>query len=139
MLKDPRTAFVSYTRQNGAAAAERVRDLLAMNGIKPWQDRTHLRGGEDFWQQIEKAIRRCSYLVMVLTPDAFGEERHVLLPQPPCGEDSRQHRIRSHEVEIMQRGAEFRPNPSDDGNRRQIDGEKCPCHPPGHLRRQTKR
>ena len=37
-----------------------------------------MRGGEDFWQQIEQAIRRCSYLVMVLTPDAFGEERRVL-------------------------------------------------------------
>ena len=78
MLKDPRTAFISYTRQSGAAAAERVRHLLAMNGITPWQDRTHLRGGEDFWQQIEHAIRRCSYLVMVLTPDVFGEERRVL-------------------------------------------------------------
>ena len=68
MPKDPRTAFISYTRQGGAAAAERVRHLLATNDIKPWQDRTHLRGGEDFWQQIEHAIRRCSYLVMVLTP-----------------------------------------------------------------------
>jgi WD40 repeat protein len=78
MPKDPRTAFISYTRQSGAAAAERVRDLLVTNDIRPWQDRTHLRGGDDFWQQIEHAIRRCSYLVMVLTPDAFGEERRVL-------------------------------------------------------------
>jgi WD40 repeat protein len=78
MTKEPRTAFISYTRQGGAATAERVRHLLATNDIKPWQDRTHIRGGEDFWQQIERAIRRCSYLVMVLTPDAFGEERHVL-------------------------------------------------------------
>jgi WD40 repeat protein len=78
MPKEPRTAFISYTRQSGAAAAERLRHLLAANDIRPWQDRTHLRGGEDFWQQIEHAIRRCSYLVMVLTPDAFGEERRVL-------------------------------------------------------------
>jgi WD40 repeat protein len=78
MTKDPRTAFISYTRQNGAIAAERLRVLLTNNGIKPWQDRTHLRGGEDFWQQIEQAIRRCNYVVMVLTPDAFGEERQIL-------------------------------------------------------------
>ncbi|HEV8367688.1 MAG TPA: NB-ARC domain-containing protein, partial [Pyrinomonadaceae bacterium] len=78
MTKDSRTAFISYTRQSGAIAAERLRELLTNNGIKPWQDRTHLRGGDDFWQQIELAIRRCSYIVMVLTPDAFGEERQIL-------------------------------------------------------------
>ena len=78
MTKDPRTAFISYTRQSGAIAAERLRELLTNNGIKPWQDRTHLRGGDDFWQQIELAIRRCNYVVMVLTPDAFGEERQIL-------------------------------------------------------------
>src|SRR5215212_3296767 len=78
MPKELRTAFISYTRRGGAAVAERLRALLTDNGIRPWQDRTHLRGGEDYWQRIEEAIRACSYLVMVVTPDAFSEERRVL-------------------------------------------------------------
>jgi TIR domain len=78
MPKDPRTAFISYARKGGAAAADRVRELLVGNGITPWQDRTHLRGGDDFRTKIEQAIAAYSYVVMVLTPDAFGEERQFL-------------------------------------------------------------
>jgi WD40 repeat protein len=78
MAKEPRTAFISYARRGGSEAAERLRDLLAANDIRAWQDRTHLRGGDDFWQQIEQSIKRCSYLVMVVTPDAFDEERRIL-------------------------------------------------------------
>ena len=62
MTKEPRTAFISYTRQGGAATAERVRELLIKNDIKPWQDRTDLHGGDDFWQKIERTIKSCSYL-----------------------------------------------------------------------------
>lgn len=37
-------AFISYTRQQGGAVAERVLEFLRAEGFKVWQDRTHMRG-----------------------------------------------------------------------------------------------
>ena len=72
-------AFISYTRQQGARVANRVLDLLKTeHGFKIWQDCSHMRGGGDFWRQIREAIERANYLIMVLTPDAFEEDRRVL-------------------------------------------------------------
>lgn len=71
-------AFISYTRQQGAHFAQLVFDLLKKNQFKVWQDRIHMRGGEDFWYQIEIAIENAHYLIMILTPDAFEEDRQVL-------------------------------------------------------------
>ena len=77
MLRDY-DAFISYTRQQGAPLAQRVLDLLNDEHFKVWLDRSHMRGGEDFWRQIETAIERARYLIMVLTPDAFEGDRQVL-------------------------------------------------------------
>jgi hypothetical protein len=52
--------------------------LLKEEKFKVWQDRTHMRGGEDFWRQIEAAIERTHTLIMLLTPDDFEGERRVL-------------------------------------------------------------
>ena len=71
-------AFISYTRQQGAPVAQQVLDLLKRLGFKIWQDRTHMRGGDDFWRQIETAIERAHYLIIVLTPDTFESDRVVL-------------------------------------------------------------
>lgn len=71
-------AFISYTRQQGAQIADRVLDLLKHGQFKVWQDRTHMRGGDGFWPQIESAIEQSHYLLMVLTPDAFAGDRLVL-------------------------------------------------------------
>jgi len=37
-----------------------------------------MRGGEDFWSQIESAIEHARYLIMIVTPDAFESDRAVL-------------------------------------------------------------
>src|SRR6516225_3016524 len=71
-------AFISYTRQDGAPIAQRVLELLKEEGFKVWQDCTQMRGGQEFWRQIEAAIERTHTLIMVLTPDAFEGERRVL-------------------------------------------------------------
>ena len=71
-------AFISYTRQQGAVLAQSVFDLLKENQFKVWQDRIHMRGGEDFWYQIETAIENAHYLIMILTPDAFEGDRQIL-------------------------------------------------------------
>lgn len=71
-------AFISYTRRQGEPLAEHVLKLLKGHSFKVWQDCTHMRGGEDFWRQIETAIENSNYLIMVLTPDAFDSDRHIL-------------------------------------------------------------
>jgi hypothetical protein len=78
MAKEPGTAFISYTRQGGAACAERLHRMLREQGLGVWQDRAQMIAGVDFWRQIEEAIERCSHLVMVLTPDCFEGDRRVL-------------------------------------------------------------
>ena len=71
-------AFISYTRTEGAAIADDLHRFLKAEGFVVWQDRTHIRGGESFWAQIESAIEACDYLVIVLSPDAFTKDREVL-------------------------------------------------------------
>jgi WD40 repeat protein len=71
-------AFISYTRQEGAGVAEETSSLIQGAGLSVWQDRSHMRGGEDFRRQIEEAIEGSHYVVMVLTADAFRGDREVL-------------------------------------------------------------
>ena len=71
-------AFISYTRQQGGPVAARLLDRLRQEQFRVWQDATHMRGGEAFWAQIETAITRARFLLMVLSPDAFVGERAVL-------------------------------------------------------------
>jgi WD40 repeat protein len=70
--------FISYTRQEGASCAGNLCTLLRGQGIEVWLDRSHMVAGIDFWRQIEEAIERCSYLLMVLTPDMLEGDRRVL-------------------------------------------------------------
>ena len=77
-MSNKRDAFVSYTRQQGAGVADETCRLIQDARLSVWQDRSHMRGGEDFRRQIEEAIEGCYYLVMVLTADAFRGDREVL-------------------------------------------------------------
>ncbi|HEX6014160.1 MAG TPA: toll/interleukin-1 receptor domain-containing protein [Geminicoccaceae bacterium] len=69
MSADPRV-FVSYSRQDGQAAAADLRARLAAEGLSLWQDLVAMEGGHDWRRQIEEAITRAEHVVLVLTPPA---------------------------------------------------------------------
>ena len=73
MTGEPRI-FISYSRQDGAKAAADIRDRLAAEGLSLWQDLVAMEGGRDWWRQIEEAIGKAEYLVLLLTPKALESE-----------------------------------------------------------------
>ena len=63
--------FISYSRQDGAVAATAIREGLAAEGLSLWQDLVAMEGGRDWWRQIEEAIGKAEYLILLLTPKAL--------------------------------------------------------------------
>src|SRR4051812_18644767 len=63
--------FVSYARSDGAAIAADLRQRLAAEGVSLWQDLVAMEGGQDWWRQIQAAVDKAEYLVLVLTPGAL--------------------------------------------------------------------
>jgi WD40 repeat protein len=70
--------FISYSRQDGAEAAAKLRGELEEAGFAIWQDLIALEGGRDWWSQIEDALRAKAlhHLVLVVTPAAL-DSRYV--------------------------------------------------------------
>ena len=67
----PPRVFVSYSRTDGLAFARRLQALLEAEGFSVYGDLGDLRGGEDWWRQIEVAIRSVEHVVLVLSPGAL--------------------------------------------------------------------
>jgi hypothetical protein len=76
----PARIFISYATADGAKAAAELRAELEASDPKlysVWQDIVRLRGGRDWWSQIEAAIRHpvLQHLVLIVTPAVI---RHAL-------------------------------------------------------------
>ncbi len=62
--------FISYARSDGQGFADNLRARLARGApeIPVWQDRPEIEGGLGWWRQIEDALERVEFLVVVMTP-----------------------------------------------------------------------
>ena len=62
--------FISYARSDGQGFADGLRARLARCApdIPIWQDRPEIEGGLGWWRQIEDALERVEFLVVVMTP-----------------------------------------------------------------------
>ncbi|HEX5884251.1 MAG TPA: TIR domain-containing protein [Pyrinomonadaceae bacterium] len=67
-----RKVFVSYSRNNLAAASQLVDDLQAV-GINTWHDQT-LTGGQRWWDNILASIRECDIFVFALSQESWESE-----------------------------------------------------------------
>ena len=69
----PGRIFVSYSRRDGAAFARDLRIMLEQEGLSVWQDVVALEGGQDWWSQIENALRskELQHFVLVVTTAAL--------------------------------------------------------------------
>jgi WD40 repeat protein len=69
-------AFVSYARADGEAAARALCARLDANlpDVPAWLDRFQVEGGVGWWNQIEQALDRAEFLLLVMTPAAMRSE-----------------------------------------------------------------
>jgi hypothetical protein len=76
----PREVFLSH-----AAGDRRFADRLAVSlrqsGVKVWYSETQLHGADVWYQEIGAALRRCDWLIVVLSPASLKSRwvRHEVL------------------------------------------------------------
>ena len=75
LQKWPRV-FISYAREDGEAFAANLRKRLKRQEpeITLWQDRAKMKGGVGWRVQIEEALDKVMFSVMVMTPVALRSE-----------------------------------------------------------------
>jgi hypothetical protein len=64
-----REIFLSHASRDHAKA-RRLRNLLVAHGVSVWFSPHHIRGAQQWQDEIGKALQRCTWFVIVLTPDA---------------------------------------------------------------------
>ena len=69
-LKPKHSVFISYCREDAAFAAK-LRQRLAKRNLFPWLDRSELRGGDEWGEEIKQAIVHSSALAVVMSPPAL--------------------------------------------------------------------
>jgi WD40 repeat protein len=72
-MNDAPRVFLSYAREDGEAFAAALRARLAAEEpeVTLWQDRSEMEGGVGWWRQVEEALEKVSFLVIVMTPAAL--------------------------------------------------------------------
>jgi WD40 repeat protein len=68
-----RAIFISYARKDGEEHANALRQRLegeAPDAGPIWQDRARMEGGRPWWTQIEGALDRARFLVLIMTTGA---------------------------------------------------------------------
>lgn len=68
--------FISYARADGERFAASLRERMAREvpDVRVWQDRPEIEGGVGWWRQIEDALERVEFLVIVMTPGVLVSE-----------------------------------------------------------------
>ena len=65
--------FISYSRKDLEFVEELASDLEGA-GLDVWYDLSGLEGGSRWSQEIEKAIRACDHVIMVVSPDSIASK-----------------------------------------------------------------
>jgi hypothetical protein len=69
----PVTCFLSYSRKD-QEFADRLQAALRQNGIECWRDTSSISGGAVWDTEIEKAIKKCSCVLLLASRSAFASE-----------------------------------------------------------------
>jgi hypothetical protein len=70
---EPHTCFLSYSRADEEFAVRWANDLQAL-GVAIWVDRFNIRPSEHWDRAIERAIRACQKMVVILSPRSVASE-----------------------------------------------------------------
>src|SRR5437773_8008065 len=64
-----REVFLSHASRDHTQA-KRLRDLLVAHGIKVWFSPHHIRGAQQWQDEIGEALARCGWFILMLSPNA---------------------------------------------------------------------
>lgn len=67
-------AFISYRRADGSSFAQRLHDDLHAAHVDAWLDLCDMPSGDTFIAQIDRAIERADYFLLVATPQAVDSD-----------------------------------------------------------------
>ena len=70
---EPHTCFLSYSRADEEFAVRLANDLQSL-GVAMWVDRFNIRPSEHWDRAIERAIRACQKMVVILSPRSVASE-----------------------------------------------------------------
>lgn len=65
----PNELFLSHSSQDRQFAA-RLAEVLRGHGIRVWYSQTHIKGAQQWHDEIGKALKRCDWFTVVLSPSA---------------------------------------------------------------------
>lgn len=65
--------FVSYSRKDSELVDRLVSDLRAAS-VQTWRDKDDIPAGANWDREIEQAIRECTHLLLVASPDSVASE-----------------------------------------------------------------
>ena len=66
--------FISYAREDGNPAAERLRQEMTSAGFAVWRDIENMQGGQEWKVQLRTALRQVKAVVLLLTPKAVASK-----------------------------------------------------------------
>lgn len=64
-----REVFLSHASRDHAKATK-LRDILVAHGVPVWFSPHHIQGSQQWQDEIGKALRRCGWFMLLLTPFA---------------------------------------------------------------------
>src|SRR5881397_622675 len=67
----PREVFLSHSHQDRAFAS-RLAETLGRHGVPVWYSRERIQVAQQWHDEIGKALRRCDWFALVLSPSAVG-------------------------------------------------------------------
>ena len=69
----PNEVFLSHSSADRAFVA-RLANVLRSHGIPVWYSDTDIRGAQQWHDEIGSALKRCDWLVLILSPDAVASK-----------------------------------------------------------------
>lgn len=68
------TIFVSYSRTDWNDYVKPLVDRFRADGLRVWVDQSGLEGGQDWLDTIGRALDKCRYMILCVSPDALISE-----------------------------------------------------------------
>ena len=69
----PAEVFISYAARNRGFVKTLTR-MLADHGVRAWYSERHIRGAQQWHDEIGRALKRCDWFLLVLSPQAVASK-----------------------------------------------------------------
>jgi hypothetical protein len=69
LSKKPKEVFLSHSSKDKSAALK-LAGVLRAHGVRVWYSEKHIEGAKQWHDEIGKALKRCDWFCVLLTPEA---------------------------------------------------------------------